>query len=121
MKGSSSLCTSDKCRVCRILRYGFSTKKELSDGIGVFTASTSGRAFDSIQVSDGNPSLRKALIVCRVIAGRVHRPVENIQDMVGQSGFDSLAGKVGVHSSIEELYLLSPRALLPCFVVIYKT
>ncbi|KAL0353209.1 UNVERIFIED_CONTAM: hypothetical protein Sangu_0902200 [Sesamum angustifolium] len=121
MKGSSSLCTSDKCRVCRILRYGFSTKKELSDGVGVFTASTSGRAFDSIQVLDGNPSLRKALIVCRVIAGRVHRPVENIQDIVGQSGFDSLAGKVGVHSSIEELYLLSPRALLPCFVVIYKT
>ncbi|KAI3456388.1 hypothetical protein Pfo_013051 [Paulownia fortunei] len=120
MKGSCSLCTSDKCRVCRILRYGFSTKKELSGGIGVFTASTSGRAFESIQVFDGNPSLRKALIVCRVIAGRVHRPLENIQEMVGQSGFDSLAGKVGLHSNIEELYLLSPRALLPCFVVIYK-
>ncbi|KAK6124004.1 hypothetical protein DH2020_042252 [Rehmannia glutinosa] len=102
------------------LRHGFSTKKELTGGVGVFTASTSSRAFELIQGYDGNSSLRKALIVCRVIAGRVHKPLENIQEMVGQSGFDSLAGKVGVHSNIEELYLLSPRALLPCFVVIYK-
>ncbi|KAL8032776.1 hypothetical protein ABFX02_13G118300 [Erythranthe guttata] len=121
--GSCSLCTSDKCRVCRILRNGFSSKKEVArgGGIGVFTASTSGRAFESIQVADGDSSVsRKALIVCRVIAGRVHKPLENIQELVGQTGFDSLAGKVGVHSNIEELYLLSPRALLPCFVVIYK-
>ncbi|KAL3820659.1 hypothetical protein ACJIZ3_006564 [Penstemon smallii] len=121
MKGSSSLCTSDKCHVCRILRNGFPTKKELSDGgIGVFTASTSGRAFESIKTSDDSPFVRKALIVCRVIAGRVHRPLENVQEMAGVSGFDSLAGKVGLHSNIEEIYLLSPRALLPCFVVIYK-
>lgn len=120
IKGSCGLCASEKCRVCRILRLGFSTKKELAGGIGVFTASTSRKAFESIQRCDDNPSLRKALIVCRVIAGRVHRPLENVEEMLGQSGFDSLAGKVGVHSNIEELYLLSHRALLPCFVVIYK-
>lgn len=120
MKGSSSLCTSERCRVCRILRYGFSTKKELSEGIGVFTSSTSGRACEQIKSSEDDRFSRKALIVCRVIAGRVHRPLENVQEMAGQSGFDSLAGKVGNHSNIEELYLLSPRALLPCFVVIYK-
>ncbi|XP_073157241.1 uncharacterized protein [Henckelia pumila] len=121
LKGSSSLCTSNNCHVCRILRNGFSTKKELSNnGIGVFTASTSSRALESIQECDDNGSTRKALIVCRVIAGRVHRPLENFQELVGQSGFDSLAGKMGLHSNIEELHLLSPRALLPCFVVIYK-
>ncbi|CAA0826546.1 zinc finger (C2H2 type) family protein [Striga hermonthica] len=120
-KGSCSLCKSENCRVCRILRYGFSTKKELTGGVGVFTASTSARAFESIQGPDCGVGPRKALIVCRVIAGRVHRQLENIQEMVGQTGFDSLAGKVGVHSNIEELYLLSPRALLPCFVVIYKS
>ncbi|EPS71826.1 hypothetical protein M569_02932, partial [Genlisea aurea] len=114
-KGSSSLCISEKCRVCRILRYGFSTRKEIS---AVFTASTSGRALESVKASGGE---RKALVVCRVIAGRVHRPLENLQEMVGgPTGFDSLAGKVGVQGNIEELYLLSPRALLPCFVVIYK-
>lgn len=118
--GASSLCTSDKCCVCRIIRNGFSTKKEIKGGIGVFTTSTSGRAFESIEIYEENPCIRKALIVCRVIAGRVHRPLENIQELAGQSGFDSLAGKVGLYSNIEELYLLNPRALLPCFVVICK-
>lgn len=118
--GSSSLCVSDKCSVCRIIRNGFSVKKELKEGIGVFTTSTSGRAFESIEILGDDPSIRKALIVCRVIAGRVHRPLENIQEIAGQTGFDSLAGKVGLYSNIEELYLLNPRALLPCFVVICK-
>ncbi|KAL0399285.1 UNVERIFIED_CONTAM: hypothetical protein Sradi_2271800 [Sesamum radiatum] len=121
INGSSSLCVSDKCCVCRIIRDGFSTKRELKDGVGVFTTSTSGRAFESIAMCEEDASIRKALIVCRVIAGRVHRPLENIQEISGQTGFDSLAGKVGLYSNIEELYLLNPKALLPCFVVICKT
>ncbi|KAJ9567953.1 hypothetical protein OSB04_003919 [Centaurea solstitialis] len=120
INGTSSLCISEKCSVCRIIRDGFSAKREVKGGIGVFTTSTSVRAFESIEVLEESPDTRKALIVCRVIAGRVHRPLENIQEMAGQSGFDSLAGKVGLYSNIEELYLLSPRALLPCFVVICK-
>ncbi|KAL3821541.1 hypothetical protein ACJIZ3_007446 [Penstemon smallii] len=121
VNGSSSLCISDKCCVCRIIRNGFSTKRELKGGIGVFTTSTSGRAFECIEEYEGDCCVRKALIVCRVVAGRVHRPLENIQEMAGQTGFDSLAGKVGLYSNIEELYLLNPKALLPCFVVICKT
>ncbi|XP_051125406.1 uncharacterized protein LOC127247554 [Andrographis paniculata] len=124
--GSSSLCISDKCCVCRIIRYGFSARREIKGGIGVFTTSTSARAHECAELpcSDGDdrsPTMRKALIVCRVIAGRVHRPLENIQDITGATGFDSLAGKVGLYNNIEELYLLSPKALLPCFVVVCKS
>lgn len=129
LNGCTSLCVSEKCCVCKIIRQGFSTKSEARGGIGVFTTSTSGRAFECIETNndgggdggDGDSISRKVLIVCRVIAGRVHRPLENIQEIVGQIGFDSLAGKVGVYSNIEELYLLDPKALLPCFVVICKT
>lgn len=93
----------------------------MNNGIGVFTASTSGRAFESIEMDGGDGATeRKALIVCRVIAGRVHRPVENMEEMGGLNGFDSLAGKVGLYTNVEELYLLNSRALLPCFVVICK-
>eukprot|EP00257_Ricinus_communis_P018362 XP_015577065.1 LOW QUALITY PROTEIN: uncharacterized protein LOC8286903 [Ricinus communis] len=120
LNGCSSLCVSEKCCVCRIIRNGFSAKKELKGGIGVFTTSTSGRAFESVEIFEEDPCIRKALIVCRVIAGRVHKPLENIQEISGQTGFDSLAGKVGLYSNIEELYLLNPKALLPCFVVICK-
>ncbi|CAA0813919.1 zinc finger protein-related [Striga hermonthica] len=123
LNGSSSLCVSEKCNVCCIIRNGFLGKREMKKGgIGVFTASTSGRALESIEVgAEDNYSVRKALIVCRVIAGRVHRPVESVEEIVGQVGFDSLAGKVGLYSNIEELYLLNPKALLPCFIVICKS
>ncbi|CAA7049205.1 unnamed protein product [Microthlaspi erraticum] len=123
INGSTSLCTAEKCCVCRIIRNGFSAKREKNNGIGVFTASTSGRAFESILVNgDVDRTVRKVLIVCRVIAGRVHRPVENVEEMNGlMSGFDSLAGKVGLYTNVEELYLLNPRALLPCFVVICRS
>ncbi|MCL7044585.1 hypothetical protein MKW94_005742 [Papaver nudicaule] len=119
--GSSSLCVSEKCRVCQILRHGFSTKSESKVSIGVFTTSTSETAFETIEPDTENARSKKALIVCRVVAGRVHKPLENFQELVGQTGFDSLAGKMGVYSNIEELYLLNPIALLPCFVVICKS
>jgi hypothetical protein len=135
--GGSSLCASDRCAVCRIIRHGFSSSKDKEGragaGVGVFTTSTSGRAFESVlldataagadDAKDSAPvagGARKALLVCRVIAGRVHKPLDNLKEFVGQTGFDSLAGKVGPYANIEELYLLNPRALLPCFVVICK-
>uniref|UniRef100_A0A2N9FWZ6 C2H2-type domain-containing protein n=1 Tax=Fagus sylvatica TaxID=28930 RepID=A0A2N9FWZ6_FAGSY len=101
------------------VEHGFFTKKEFDGGLGVFTTSTSKTAFQSIELYEETPSLRKALIVCRVVAGRVHRRLEGIQEM-SSSEFDSLEGKMGCHSNIDELYVLNPRAILPCFVVIYK-
>ncbi|CAK7350871.1 unnamed protein product [Dovyalis caffra] len=118
--GSSSLCRMEKCGACQILRHGFTDKEANGKNVGIFTTSTSGRALECIEVNQDNRSVTKALLLCRVIAGRVHRPLENFQEMAGQSGFDSLAGKVGQNSHVlEELYLLNPKALLPCFVVQY--
>ncbi|KAK9155906.1 hypothetical protein Sjap_003386 [Stephania japonica] len=119
MNETNGLCGLENCNVCRIIRNGFSYT-DLNGDEGVFTTSTSERAYESIEVTEENPFVVKSLIVCRVIAGRVHRPLESSQELACQSGFDSLAGKVGPYSNIEELYLLNPRALLPCFVVICK-
>ncbi|XP_059645853.1 uncharacterized protein LOC132288606 [Cornus florida] len=117
--GSYSLCASHECCLCRILRHGFSIKKEVLTG--VFTTSTSIRALESIRLyDDSRPSLRSALIICRVIAGRVHGHMENFQELAGYTGFDSIAGKVGLEPNVEELYSLNPRALLPRFVVLWK-
>ncbi|XP_041023430.1 uncharacterized protein LOC121264357 [Juglans microcarpa x Juglans regia] len=114
---SCSLCTLDNCGVCQALRHGFFAKKECNGGLGVFTTSSSERALESIETDEADRSVRKALMVCRVVAGRVHKPGESIQDMTA-SGFDSLARKMGSHSNVEELYVLNPQAILPCFVVI---
>ncbi|CAK8530417.1 unnamed protein product [Lathyrus sativus] len=119
INNSHSLCTLDYCGVCQILRHGFSTNKEFQGALGVYTSSTSGKAFDSIVAYDEKEFTRKSVIVCRVIAGRVHCPIEEIQEKV-ELVFDSLVEKMSDSSDVEELYLLNSKALLPCFVVIYK-
>ncbi|RDY05315.1 hypothetical protein CR513_10862, partial [Mucuna pruriens] len=119
INSSYSLCTLDYCGICQILRHGFSTNKEFQGALGVYTTSSSGKAFDSIVTSHERPFPRKSVIVCRVIAGRIYSPLEEIEDKVDLE-FDSLAEKMNGYSDVKELYVLNPRALLPCFVVIYK-
>ena len=82
------------------------------------TTATSGKAHDKAAISedggDGD-SDKRAMLVCRVIAGRVKKSMEgNIED------YDSVAAGMGVYSNLDELYVSNPRAILPCFVVIYR-
>jgi len=101
---------------------GFSVKE--AGCRGIYTTATSGRAHDSVaHYEDGLmfPTVKKALLVCRVIAGRVHRSLDSFEELSAPTGFDSVAGKVGLFSNIEELFILNPKALLPCFVIICKS
>ncbi|URE34616.1 hypothetical protein MUK42_07667, partial [Musa troglodytarum] len=93
--------------VCKIIRHGFPTEKEPKGGIGVFTTSTSGRALEHIEMNEDDPSMRKALLVCVVIAGRVHRPSDDYQVPIGRSALDSLAGNVGLYARMNALYFFS--------------
>ncbi|RRT33590.1 hypothetical protein B296_00057131, partial [Ensete ventricosum] len=109
VNGSTSLCQStERCNVCSIIRDGFKL-----DEVGkIQTMATSGRADDMARVSSSDEE-KRAMLVCRVIAGRVNKS----QDAVDE--FDSVAGSAGTYSSIDELFVFSPKAILPCFVVIY--
>ncbi|KAK8472343.1 hypothetical protein PHAVU_002G183450 [Phaseolus vulgaris] len=117
---SSTLCTLDQCGVCQILKHGFSSNQQSFHGaLGVCTTSTSGKAIHSISSSNNKSALRKCVILCRVIAGRIHNPLQEIKEM-SDPGFDSLVKKMRDLSEIEELIVFNPRAVLPCFLVIYK-
>ncbi|KAF7829579.1 putative nucleic acid binding protein [Senna tora] len=108
---SSSLCASlPGCTVCTIIRNGFQGS-EAGGCKGVRTTASSGRAHDALQCKES----RRAMLVCRVIAGRVKRVAE--EDTVSAGSYDSVAG---IYSNLEELVVFNPRAILPCFVVIYK-
>lgn len=119
-RGSSSLCASiPGCGVCTIIRHGF----EGSKVSGVRTTASSGRAHDSL----GGSGTRRAMLVCRVIAGTVKRVAaddaavdEDGASSVTAGSFDSVAGNGGMYSNLEELHVFNPRAILSCFVVIYK-
>lgn len=116
--GSSSLCGSvPGCGVCTIIRHGFQNPKSGDGGRkGVCTTASSGRAHDCLGV--GARGVR-AMLVCRVIAGKVKRVAEKAEEEDG-GPYDSMAGHPGSYSNLEELYVCNPRAILPCFVVIYK-
>lgn len=118
-RGSSSLCGSvPGCGVCTIIRHGFQGKAG-GEGKGVRTTASSGRAHDSLLCTDG----RRAMLVCRVIAGRVKRTADDAppdEDGLSAGSYDSVAGYTGIYSNLEELMLFNPKAILPCFVVIYK-
>lgn len=124
MNGTSSgLCNSDNCGACRILTNGFSTKKHLRDRAGIFVSSTSQRALSCVENDARGQSLKMALLVCRVVAGRVRRSLAKVEEEEEEAnGFecDSLSLKKGEDWVDEELCIINPRALLPCFVVIYK-
>lgn len=81
-------------------------------GAAICTFSGSGGAHESAGGGRG----RKAMLVCRVIAGRVSKRVGFGYDSVinGRVGYDSVSGESG------ELLVFDPRAVLPCFLIIYK-
>ncbi|EYU22924.1 hypothetical protein ABFS82_03G103000 [Erythranthe guttata] len=114
LNGSSNLCNSiPNCSVCSIVKNGFKVVTSEVSAKGILTTATSGKAHDScgVGLDDG----KRAMLVCRVIAGRVKKnPDVNSED------YDSVAGAVGVYSNLDELYVFNPKAILPCFVVIYR-
>ncbi|KAF2549746.1 hypothetical protein F2Q68_00035954 [Brassica cretica] len=134
-RGSSSLCANlPICGVCNVIRHGFQGNSGVGGvtataSYGVRTTASSGRADDLLTCSD---DVRRVMLVCRVIAGRVKRvdlpadstaeekksPVEDNAAVCGV--FDSEAINAGVYSSLEELVIFNRRAILPCFVVIYN-
>ncbi|KAL7117485.1 hypothetical protein ACP275_03G074100 [Erythranthe tilingii] len=115
-RGSSSLCGSvPACGVCTIIRHGFQGSRTN----GIRTTASSGRAHDGL----AGLGARRAMLVCRVIAGKVKGAAagDAAADEIGAGGsYDSVAAYAGVYSDLEELHVFSSRAILPCFVVIYK-
>lgn len=64
--------------------------------------------------SGGGGKGTKAMLVCRVIAGTVCKRLGVESFLEGRVGFDSVSGDKG------ELFVFDARAVLPCFLVIYK-
>ncbi|CAL9191594.1 uncharacterized protein LOC135615030 isoform X1 [Musa acuminata AAA Group] len=109
LDGSTNLCRSiPRCSVCSILRDGFGV-----DEFGkIQTMATSGGAHAAAQVSSEGE--KRAMLVCRVIAGRVKKSRDATEE------YDSVAGPAATHSNLDELFVFHPNAILPCFVVLYR-
>ncbi|CAL5028973.1 unnamed protein product [Urochloa decumbens] len=125
---SSSSSPAACCGVCAAIRHGFAPWVG-AHPLGVRTTASSGRAHDCGGGAPANAADNggcRAMLVCRVIAGRVRR--DGAASAAGEEKtegtFDSVAGEDAASSSVygnlEELFVANPRAILPCFVVIYR-
>ncbi|XP_050369932.1 uncharacterized protein LOC126788023 [Argentina anserina] len=119
--GSSGICNQQYCSVCGIIKSGFSAKLD-----GISTLSSSSRAHvaipEEIEEEFKFMNVKRAMLVCRVVAGRVGCDSDVDVDKEG-GGFDSVVGRNGSGTQIrvdeEELLVFNPRAVLPCFVIVY--
>ncbi|KAJ6691898.1 C2H2-LIKE ZINC FINGER PROTEIN [Salix purpurea] len=107
--------------VCGVIKSGFSPKMD-----GISTLSTSWRAHtaipEEIEEEFKFMNVKRAMLVCRVVAGRVGCELDEDVDKQ-DGGADSVLGRggSGVHTRLDEQELLvfNPRAVLPCFVIVY--
>ena len=120
LNGNSSICCQQYCNICGIIKSGFSPKLD-----GISTLSTSWRAHvaipEGIEEEFKFMNVKRAMLVCRVIAGRVGCDSDEADK--GDGGFDSVMarGGSGVYTRLDEedLLVFNPRAVLPCFVIVY--
>ncbi|KAJ8437878.1 hypothetical protein Cgig2_031394 [Carnegiea gigantea] len=84
--GILSICSMQRCNLCCILRHEFSSQKSVCWAYLLLQPVK--RAYGSLEMDSGeegrdkDKGLRKAFIVCWLIAGRVHEPMmENLQKM----------------------------------------
>ncbi|KAF0894112.1 hypothetical protein E2562_034680 [Oryza meyeriana var. granulata] len=116
--GTADACGA-ACGVCAAIRHGFAPWVG-AHPLGVRTTASSGRAHDCGAATSAVQQGCRAMLVCRVIAGRVRR---NDAAAAEEGPFDSVAGDEAassVYGNLEELFVANPRAILPCFVVIYR-
>ncbi|KAG2308573.1 hypothetical protein Bca52824_028321 [Brassica carinata] len=124
--GGSSLCGHQYCSVCGIIGAGFSPKL---DGIATLATGWRGHAAvpEEVEEEFGFMNVKRAMLVCRVVAGRVGCDLIEDDDVdKSDGGYDSVVGqgsgsKSGALLRIddEELIVFNPRAVLPCFVIVY--
>ncbi|KAF9598808.1 hypothetical protein IFM89_031476 [Coptis chinensis] len=119
--GNSSLCSLQYCSVCGIIRSGFSGKID-----GISTMSSSWKAHvaipEDLEEEFAFMNVKRAMLVCRVVAGRIGSDQELVD--TDESSLDSVVGRAHggtqFRSEEDELLVFNPRAVLPCFAIVYS-
>lgn len=119
----AGVCGSPYCCTCTILRHGFAGKQADVDGIATYSSGWAAHASlpEEVEREFAFLQVRRAMLVCRVVAGRVVRGGDGDGDKVA---YDSMVpvppgggGRGGEDDA--ELLVFNPRAVLPCFVIMY--
>ncbi|XP_022765809.1 uncharacterized protein LOC111310603 [Durio zibethinus] len=111
-----NICHSECCGICRMVGSSLLEGEE-----SVKLSNNSRQAHRKVVCVVDKICARKAIVVCRVIAGRVARC--RGQGLVDgeEGGFDSVVSlSTDQFERSEELIVLNARAVLPCFIIVYN-
>lgn len=116
----SSICS---CGVCRLFNWKCRVREETATSTRL--RGSSWRAPEKAAaecIANGlSGETRKSVVLCKVIAGRVVRGRKHGLIDGEKGGFDSvLSSSEDEPVGSEELLVLNPNAILPCFVIIYN-
>ncbi|XP_040378077.1 uncharacterized protein LOC102703476 [Oryza brachyantha] len=124
----AGVCGSPYCCTCSILRHGFAGKQADVDGIATYSSGRAAHASlpEDVEREFAFLQVRRAMLVCRVVAGRVGRGAADekvaydsmVPPLLPTSSSSSAAAARG--DDDVELLVFNPRAVLPCFVIIYS-
>lgn len=115
--------------MCSIVRHGFSGKQAELDGISTYSTSWDAHVAvpEDLEREFEFMNVKRVMVVCRVIAGRVAWCGGEVEEEEGEKGmFDSVVpmrARGGPRSSWaeeEELLVFQARAVLPCFIIVYS-
>lgn len=104
----SELCKDPFCRLCRIIQSNFDTEHLKKNGIRLSTSSEV--LCDHMVALTKVKNMKRAVIVCRTVAGRVANLVDGAYE-----DCDSFT----TYSNIQDLIVKTPSAVLPCFVIVF--
>lgn len=116
-------CGSPYCCTCGIVRHGFAGKQADLDGIATHASSWGAHASlpDDLEREFAYLRARRAMLVCRVVAGRVARSASASADEQLEAAEKGAGGAFdSVAAGDEQLLVFNPRAVLPCFVIVYS-
>ncbi|KAL5737491.1 hypothetical protein ACOSP7_030252 [Xanthoceras sorbifolium] len=109
----SELCKDPFCRVCRIIQSNFDSR-HLKNKNEIRLSSSSEELCDNMVALTVVKKIKRAVIVCRIIAGRV----AGLVDGGDHEECDSFRSG-GLHSNSENLIVRNSSAVLPCFVIVF--
>ncbi|CAG8700811.1 732_t:CDS:2 [Cetraspora pellucida] len=126
---TEALCSNSECSICGIIKNGFKLSYEgpksfpwQKFGPGIYFSGTSSKSdYFSKDTKVCNSRKYKAMLLNKVVAGRVLELLEENKNMEGSpSNYDSVVGEPGEKLNYDELVVYKECACLPRYLIIYE-
>ena len=120
---SWKLCDMDTCGICGISRSGLDPERISRDsfqrfGAGFYLALHSSKCHEYAEGCNGF----KAILLCDVLPGRKYVVQTSMMHLQGPpTGYNSVYENVGKDLNYQELVVYKPEAVLPRYIIIYRS